>query len=218
MTRGACEKCGLPGARTHLDNVLLCDPCADKRISELTGLPLLPDPPPPMTLRDGEGGRRTLAFRIWRAPTGVEVVVEETGVPIGEGYERAVLGAHDAEVDVLVARLREIASEEVGKRQLEPNPHREGWLLVDDVVEGRLVWSAECNEVGAPYKVLVDGRLLTWNELGRALEGYEGWRFRIELADRIDDLRPDADVIALQVPMPRMQPQSEQRSLPSMTS
>lgn len=152
-----------------------------------------------MTLRDGEGRSRTLAFRIWRAPPGVEVVVEETGVPIGEGYERAVLGAHDAEVDVLVARLREIASEELGKRQLEPNPHREGWLLVDDVVEGRLVWSDECNEVGAPYKVLVDGRSLTWDELGRALEGYEGWRFRIELADRIDDLRPDADVIALQL-------------------
>src|SRR5579862_7212597 len=124
--------------------MLVCDRCADMRISELTGFPLLPEPPPPITLRDGEGRSRTLAFRIWRAPTGVEAVVEGTGVPIGEGYERAVLGAHDADVDVLLARLRAIAAEEVGKRQLEPNPHREGWRLVDDVVEGRLVWSDEC--------------------------------------------------------------------------
>ena len=150
-----------------------------------------------MTLRDGEGRRRTLAFRVWRAPTGIEVAVEETGVQLGEGYERAVLGTHDADVDVLVARLCEIASEEISRRQLEPNPNRDGWLLVDDMVEGRLVWSDEGNEVGTPYKAVVDGRLLSWEELGRALEPYEGWCFRIELFDRIEDLRRDADVIAL---------------------
>jgi hypothetical protein len=126
-------------------------------------------------------------------------VVEETGVPIGEGYERAVLGAHDADVDLLVARLREIAAAEIGKLQIEPNPHGEGWLLVDDAVEGRLVWSDDYSEGEMPYKVVVDGRLLTWSELGSALGAYEGWRFRIELADRADDLRPDADVIALQL-------------------
>jgi hypothetical protein len=196
----ACQECGAPAARTHLDNVLLCDSCADKRISELTGLPRLPAPPPPITLCDGEGRKRTLGFRVWRAPTGVEVVVEETGVPLGEGYERAVLGAHDADVDVLVGRLREIAAEEVGRRQLEPNPHRDGWVLVDDTVEGRLVWDAQVR-TGGPYKVAVDGRLLSWDELGRALEAYEGWRLRIELLDRIDDLRPDADVIALRAPV-----------------
>lgn len=197
MDSAACQECGSPAARTHLDDVLLCDWCADKRISELTGFPRLPDPPPPITLLDAEGRKRTLSFRVWRAPTGIEVMVEEAGVPLGDGYERAVLGGHDADVDMLVARLKEIAAEEVGRRQLEPNPHREGWLLVDDGLEGRLVYDDEGNEVGTPYKVAVDGRVLSWEELGRALEPYEGWRLRIELADRIDDLRPDADVIAL---------------------
>jgi len=198
VTFDACQGCGSAGARTYLDNVLLCDRCADERISESTGYPKLPDPPPPITLRDGEGRQRTLAFRVWRAPTGVEVLVEETDVPLGEGYERAVLGSHDAEIDVLVARLGEVAAEEISRRQLEPNPHRNGWLLIDDMVEGRLVWSDEGNEVGTPYKAVVDGRLLSWEELGRALEPYEGWRFRIELFDRIEDLRRDADVIAFQ--------------------
>ena len=197
MDPNGCKECGSPAARTYLDNVLLCDSCADKRISELTGFPRLPGPPPPITLRDGEGKKRTFAFRVWRAATGIEVVVEETGVPLGQGYERAVLGAHDADVDALAARLRQIAAEEVGRPQLERNPHRAGWVLVDDALEGRLVWNEDGNEVGTPYKVAVDGRLLGWDELGRALEAYEGWRLRIELADRVDDLRPDADVIAL---------------------
>lgn len=33
--------------------------------------------------------------------------------------------------------------------------------------------------------------------MGRALEPFEGWRFRIVVEDPCDDLRPDADVIAL---------------------
>jgi hypothetical protein len=44
--------------------------------------------------------------------------------------------------------------------------------------------------VGTPYDVIVDGCKLTWEELGQALGSYEGWRFRLELADRLDDLRP----------------------------
>jgi hypothetical protein len=144
-----------------------------------------------------ERNRRCPASRLWRAPTGIEVELEETGLPTGEGYHRSVLGSHEADVDQLVARLQAIAAEEIPRRQLKQNPHREGWLLVDDVVEGRLIWCDEGNEVGTPYGVVVDGRTLSWEELGRALEPYEEWRFRLELADRVEDLRPDAKVIEL---------------------
>lgn len=206
MTADACHGCGSERARVYLGEVPLCDRCADKRISQLTGFPELPDPPPPIALRDGHGRTRRLAFRVWRAPTGIEVAVEEIGVPPGEGYERAVLGAHDAEVAALVARLREIATDEVARRYLEPNPHRDGWLVVDDEVEGSLIWSDNGSEVGTPYSVVIDGRVLSWEELGRALEPYEGWRFRLEITDRIEDLRPDADVIALEPPVNDREP------------
>jgi hypothetical protein len=33
--------------------------------------------------------------------------------------------------------------------------------------------------------------------LGQALSSYEGWRFRLELTDRVDDLRPDATLFSL---------------------
>lgn len=165
--------------------------------SELTGYPRLPDPPPPITLRDGDGRTRTLSFRIWRAPTGIEVVVDEAGVPPDDGYKRAVLGSHDADVETLVARLREIAAEEIGRRQLERSSHRDSWQLIDDSLEGRLVWDDDGGGVGTPYKVAIDGRVLSWDEVGRTLEAYEGWRIRIEIASTIDDLRPDADIIAL---------------------
>jgi len=38
---------------------------------------------------------------------------------------------------------------------------------------------------------------LTWDEFGRTLGSFEGWRFRLIIEDRCDHLRPDANVIQL---------------------
>src|SRR5579863_2365463 len=193
-----CEDCGTTDFRTYYGGVPLCDRCLDKRVAAQTGFPLLPEPPAPMTVLDGEGRRRRLRFRIWRAATGIEVELEEMDVPAGAGYHRAVLGAHDADVNQLVVRLRELAEVDLARRFLKPNPHRAGWLLADDVLEGRLVWNdASESGGGTPYDVVVGGRKLSWEELGRALEAYEGCRLRLELADRVEDLRPDAEIVAL---------------------
>jgi hypothetical protein len=196
VTTLACEDCGAPNPRTSLSGVWLCDRCADRRISSITGYPVLPDPPPPISLAGTDGRQHVLAFRVWRAPTGIEVELEETGVPVGEGYHFAALGSHQVDVNDLIAHVTRAAEEEVGRQYLRPNPHRSGWLLRNDAVVGRLVWDAE-HDVGGPYAVIVDGRTLTWGEFGRALESYEGCRFQLVIADRCDDLRPDAEVIPI---------------------
>jgi hypothetical protein len=46
-------------------------------------------------------------------------------------------------------------------------------------VEGRLVWRDE----KPGYDVVVDGRRLTWEEFGAALEPFEGWTFRLSMRD-----------------------------------
>lgn len=212
MPGDTCEVCGSNGAEHYLGEVLLCDRCFNKRVADLTGYPDLPEAPPPWALTDAEGHRHQFRFRILRGLAGIEVELQELGVPLGEGYRYAVLGAHDADVAELVAAVRSRADAGIRRRSLEPNPHRAGYLLAEDtdVVEGRLVWSEEGNEVGTPYDVIVDGRKLTWEEMGRALEAYEGWRFRIELVDPIDDLRPDASVVRLgrpgEAPVPGLDP------------
>ena len=69
--------------------------------------------------------------------------------------------------------------------------------MAGDALAGRLVW----NEDDGPYDVIVDGRRLSWEQFGRALEPFEGWRFRliiedIELVDdeaaSVSDGRPPA--------------------------
>lgn len=191
------------GSRTPIPRwggVQVCDRCFDRRIAAYTGLPRLPDPPPPIVLSGPDGRRHRLRFRVWRAATGIEVQLEETGVPVGEGYQFAVLGDHDAEVDDLVTQVRSMAGTEIARQYLEPASHRAGWVVGDDdAVAGRLVWNDE-GENGKPYNVVVDGRTMTWEELGIAMEPYEGWGFRLVIEDRVHDARSDAQIIELPCP------------------
>ncbi len=171
-----------------------CDRCADRHVAELTGYPMLPEPPEPIVLVGADGRRHQMAFRLWRAPTGISVDLVETGVRGEGGYRFSVLGAHEADVDMLIEQVRAIAEEEVARVYLHRAEYRQGWTVSDeDQVAGRLVFNPD----GGPYRVVVDGRELSWEELGEALEPYEGWRFRLVIEDPCEDLRPDADVVAL---------------------
>lgn len=46
----------------------------------------------------------------------------------------------------------------------------------------------ECGEVGPgePPRVVIDGRELTWNELGRLVSSLEGWQVGLPILDRTD--------------------------------
>ena len=67
---------------------------------------------------------------------------------------------------------------------------------------GRFAWSdGRGNE--EPYNVVVDGRTISWEELARALEPYDGWDFPLVIEDRVRDLRSDAEVIELHGPESR---------------
>jgi hypothetical protein len=109
----------------------------------------------------------------------IAVELGETDVP-GEGYRFAVLGPHDADVDDLSERVRKIAVDEVGRLYLHPVEHRAGWVVgEEDQIAGRLVFNPD----GVAHRVVVDGRELSWDQLGEALEPYEGWTFRMVLED-----------------------------------
>jgi len=196
----ACEDCGALDADAVLGGVEVCDRCFDRRMSAHTGLPRLPDPPQPIAISGPDGRRHHLRYRVWRAGVGVEVQLDETGVPVCEGYCFAVLGDNDADVDMLVAEVRSMAETEIGRQYLQRTTDRHRWTLGDaDEVAGRFAWSdGRGNE--EPYNVVVDGRTISWEDLARALESYDGWGFRLVIEDRVRDVRSDADVIELYGP------------------
>ena len=174
----------------------LCDACYNDRASPLTGTALLPRPPPPIVITGPHGRSHRLAYRVLRAPAGVEVKLEETGVAPGEGYDFAVLGDHDAQVAPLLRQVLRIAEREVARYYLEPAEHGAGWRVTEsDEVVGRFIWSDE-GATGAPFDVVIDGRTLTWDQLGQALSAYEGWNFRLLIEDRVVEAETEGDTEA----------------------
>jgi hypothetical protein len=163
-------------------------------------MPELGELPPPFVLTGPDGRPHELRPRAWRVPAGIVAEVEETGVPRGQGFRFSVFGAHNSDVVGLIGRARAHAEKEIDRQYLEPSTHRPGWMLRDDEVAGRLAWSGE-----GPYDVVVDGRTLTWEELGIALEPYEGCRFRLVIEgtvieDTSDVDQPDASAVPLPLP------------------
>lgn len=179
-----CRDCGGPFARTNIGGVgPLCDPCADRRLAEATGWPLLPEPPPPEMVVGPDSRVHRMRYRFWRCPTGVVAEAEEM---LGEdeidldGYHFKLLGDHDADLRPLVASLRALTAEGIGGAYLETESGR--LLLAGTELEGRLAWDTD-RDRRMPFAVVVDGRRLSWEQFGRALEAFEGWRFRIQMLD-----------------------------------
>jgi hypothetical protein len=193
-TTGSCDDCGAPDARVALGDATLCDRCADRRVAEFTGWPELGAPPPPIHLLGPDGVEHELRYRLWRAPTGICAELEEAGVAPGEGFHYAVLGDHDADVAELLALVRSTAEHEVGRQYLERSDLDGTWQVADTDVAGRFVWNDEGH--GDPHRVVVDGRTLSWEQFGRAFAPFEGCQFRVEIGDRFDDRRPDAEILA----------------------
>ncbi|MDH6222468.1 hypothetical protein M2283_009819 [Streptomyces pseudovenezuelae] len=61
---------------------------------------------------------------------------------------------------------------------------------------GRLIWDADAG----PFHVVVDGRALSWHDLGEALSSFEGFRFRLTIEDSMADARSERVKAALGEP------------------
>ncbi|MFJ9380173.1 hypothetical protein [Streptomyces sp. NPDC101455] len=155
QTVTGCRECGRVPADQWLSNEgPLCDVCLDVRIAALTGMPRLPVAPGPVEIVGSDGRRHVLRYRLWRAPTGISVRLAEERRDTDDGFEFAVLGDHEADVDQLAARVRAEAEAEIGRCYLAPDPHGAGWKLAGKEAAGRLVADLE----GGPMRVVVDGR------------------------------------------------------------
>jgi hypothetical protein len=165
-----------------LGDVPVCDRCFDARISAATGWPRLPEPPQPEVITGPDRRRHRIGYRIWRSPGGIVVEAEEIS-RVRDGYAAKLVEDHEADVPRMVERVRAEIRRRIGRLDVKRNPYRDGWIMTGDQVRGRLVWI----DGEATYGVSVDGRLLTWEELGLALEPFEGWELDLRVVSGLGD-------------------------------
>jgi hypothetical protein len=100
------------------------------------------------------------------------------------GYRFQILGDPLSDQFVLLGKLIE------KMRRLIAVAHvRHGDLgleIVDETIRGRIEWDgAEHSRMPC---VVVDGRRVEWDELGRMLMTFEGWQFKLEVRDPSDEI------------------------------
>jgi len=189
MSNETCSACGTKVA--SYNGVLLsakegtrflCSRCYNETVAEYLGLDYEHVAFEPVTLEDRDGMPHTFQFRTRVFSDQLSLEALETGPQ--EGYEFAVIA--DAEQDLFVTfrQLFERIRRELGRRHIESEG--EGYRIADAaVVRGQI--TSDPDAFDRLPLLIIDGRPATWEELGRMVSPYEGFRFKLEFFDRSEE-------------------------------
>ena len=185
----------LPRRRGHVGVAgfgSFCATCAASRACRPDGLPPPPDPPPPVTITGPDQTAHQLAFRVWRCHNGVVVDLREVGLQGFSFSTISTIGRHDQPIDAQVQHLLAEARDTIGTVHLNrPRPHAP-LMLAGTEVAGELVWAEHPDPYGRyPYDVVVDGKLMSWQEFGLTLEPFEGFRFCLAVQENCTVVHED---------------------------
>lgn len=160
----------------------VCGRCWSDIVSAAAGVDVGHVELEPVVLLDATGRKHEFHFRFIPAPRGIEAFEVIDGVR--DGYQFQVL--QESDDPAIVSKLMEKMRRGLAQQHLEPSPlEPERWSIKDLVVRGRVEWD-EAQE-GLVPRVVVDGRSLSWFELGAMLMSFEGWQFRLDLIDPCDE-------------------------------
>ncbi len=161
---------------------LLCGRCYNEMMSVTMELDFEHPDFVPISVADSTGAEHDFEFRTHLHGEVVKIDALEVRQGEVKGYEFSVLG--DAEKDpmdlfrVLYQRMRD----ELGKKYLTTDEQPQ---IAEGNVRGQIEWDEETD--GDLPRLVIDGRDISWYEMGRMLMSYEGWRFELEIND-CDDM------------------------------
>jgi hypothetical protein len=163
----------------------------------------LPAAPDPVVVAGPDGAEHRMRLRLWRTPGGISAEASELfpdghGGDADDGFQLKVFGEHDADPLALLAELDERVRAEVGRQYLDRD--RGCWQVTGLEVAGRVSGSGSGHGSGPP-DVVIDGRRLSWDELGQAVAAFEGWWFRVSFGDDVTTPAADPGPSGVVVPL-----------------
>jgi hypothetical protein len=160
---------------------LMCSRCYNDSIAEYLGLDYEHIKFDPVTLEDPKGVLHTFQFRsrIFSDELSLEALeITEND----EGYEFSVIADADQDLYITFKSLFERIRLGLSRQDLEPNDG--GYRIKDGVVRGQI--TSEADDPSAPL-LIIDGKPISWEELGRMIPEYMGFCFKLEIFDRSEE-------------------------------
>lgn len=160
----------------------MCSRCYNESVAEHLGLDYEHVTFDPLTIQDLDGVPHTFNFRTHIFSDRLSLEALETGPK--DGYEFAVIAAAEQDLFITFKTLFERIRRELGRRHIEPQGR--GYRIThDDVVRGQI--TDEPDSVVQMPRLIIDGKSITWEELGRMVAPNAGFRFKLEIFDRSED-------------------------------
>jgi len=164
----------------------LCSQCFNKEVAETAGLTGFENAKfEPVGLVDSTGEVHEFHFRTRLFGTGVALDAFELCDGHPAGYKFQIIGDPEEDLLVLLGRLIEKMRRALSTKHLTNGEH--GLQIAEQrIVRGRIEWDDARN--GRVPLLVIDGREIDWDEFGRMLMSFEGWQFKLSIADKSEEL------------------------------
>ncbi len=164
----------------------LCSQCFNTEVAKMDGLEGFEHAKfEPVGLADCAGEFHEFHFRTYLFGAGVALNAFELRDGRPAGYHFQIIGDPKDDLLVLLGRLIEKMRRALSTKHLTDGEH--GLQIADHrIVRGRIEW-VDAHDGRVPLLV-IDGRGIDWDELGRMLMSFEGWQFKLNIVDKSDEL------------------------------
>jgi len=198
MNLVSCERCGKLASRhdvthytTDTGTLLLCTQCFNADIAARVGIGDFDNHPlDPISITSLDGVSHMFHFqtRLLGAMVTLNAFELKDGEPAG--YQFELIGEPDEDRYAQLGRMVQRIRSTLATKYLEDGAH--GLQIADMEVKGHIEadMSDEADLFGARVPMLViDGREVSWAELGQMLMTFEGFQFKLQIVDRSDDVQ-----------------------------
>ena len=164
----------------------ICLQCLNTEMAEAMGLAGFEHAKfEPVGLTDCAGEVHEFHFRTNLFGPGVSIDAFELRDGLPSGYQFQIIGSPEGDLLKLLGQLIQKMRRGLSVKHLVDG--RYGLQIADHgVVRGKIEWD-DAHDGRVPL-LIIDGREVTWDELGRMLMSFEGWQFKLTVADKSEEL------------------------------
>ncbi len=164
----------------------LCSQCFNQEVAEAARLTRFESAKfESVGLVDSVGEVHEFHFRTHLFGTGVALKAFELRDGHQAGYQFQIIGDPKEDLLILFGRLIEKMRRALSMKHLTKGEH-ELRIAEQGVVRGRIEWD-DASDGRVPILV-IDGREIGWDEFGRMLMSFEGWQFKLNIADKSEEV------------------------------
>ena len=139
----------------------------------------------PVRMIDVRGTQHEFQFRTRLFGPGLAIDAFELRDGGPAGYEFQVIGEPDDDPLQLLGKLIEKMRRALAVTHLQDTEH--GPQVNDRLILRGAIHSDPEEDLRVPM-VVIDGREISWDELGRMVAAFEGWQFKLEFRDRSEEI------------------------------